>query len=298
VRVQCWSAILGSAVPALYLHASTRHPRIIALHTTLPSDGAVVSLLRHMHEAPRNQKVRTPAYSAPRVRVWGHYVCRYRALYVFGCRLVHSVAMCLSAGLNNEALEHFPHCACPETPRDSCSKALSSLFFLSSFPTCPTHFPVYQPRRPCFTSRPYSFVCYPAATRSLSLDFHIQQPAGTSSWPQRGCPLSSPFRTAQNDRVCLDTLPRPPPRANPLHQSLRDHCHQDLASFKKLHQPIRVPRPAHSWILASPVYKTSSNKFPAVTKMVHLYYRRQPLATTSQDPPPEMARDQTHLLAP
>jgi hypothetical protein len=43
----------------------------MALHTTLPSDGAVVSLLRHMHEAPRNQKLRRPAYSAPRVRMSG-----------------------------------------------------------------------------------------------------------------------------------------------------------------------------------------------------------------------------------
>jgi hypothetical protein len=49
----------------------TRPRGIMAWHTTLPSDGAVVSLLRHMHKAPRNQKLTTPACSAPRVRMSG-----------------------------------------------------------------------------------------------------------------------------------------------------------------------------------------------------------------------------------
>jgi hypothetical protein len=159
------------------------------------------------------------------------------------------VCLCLSAGLTNGALEHFPYHACPETPKDSCVKVVlfPSFPVLSSFSYLSYTIPCISTQKALFHEPPI-FLCLLPRCNSPSLDFLFQQPAGTSSsWPQRGCPLSSPSRTAQQiDQVCLDTLPRPPSRAIPLHQSLLDQDHQDLVDFKKLRQPIRAARQANS----------------------------------------------------
>jgi hypothetical protein len=116
-------AILGSAVPALFshVHEASRPCTRLCPRMERLSRSFGTCMKHHATKNSTSQRIARLACVC-----LGDYVCRYRALYVFGCRLVHSVAMCLclSAGLTNEAPEHFPHYACPETPKDSCIKAV------------------------------------------------------------------------------------------------------------------------------------------------------------------------------
>jgi hypothetical protein len=184
---------------------------------------------------------------------------------------------------------------CPETPLDSLSSNPTLLFpplpLYAAFSFSP-YISLYSILGSCFTNRPYhSFVCYPAYF------LFKRHPPGPSSWPQRGCPLSS-SRTARNDQICLDTLPHQLRLASPRLQRARGHNHRDLADCRKRIHFTRVHPRASSWILTSLVFKTSNNKLPTVMDPIYQYSLRRPSAALTRDPLRGTALDQTLRLAP
>lgn len=253
-----------------------------------------------MHHQPRNQKSQsvpgtpacphTQAYSAPRAAVLRRSPSNYalKALSAEAC-----------ARLNNEALP-----SCPETPPGHAPPFYPPLtyhlpplpFFLYSFPTnflfahslslyLYRHSPVLPFHQPPI------FLCslrYPAQPSHSC--FEKAAGSTSSSWQQSDYPLSSPCQIAPNVQPWLDTLPRQRPLVSRVHHN---HVLQRQADSRKLPQINNVLPRVRFWILVSPVFNPSNSKFPAAKIQLHPYCLRLPLATTSQDRPREMARDQT-----